>query len=193
MVTVVTKDLLTVTNGIIAHQVNCKGVMGGGIALQIRKKYPLVYETYMRQHAMGGISLGLFQPVEIKAGSLYVVNMAGQDTYGRTGIHTNYEALSKCLEELYTFGQEKSLPIYLPMFIGCGLGGGDWGRVSGIIEEVCPIAIICKYPGSDTKGGFVVEQDSSPACSFSGKEIQFPPLNQGIKGVLGKSDKPWVK
>jgi len=29
------------------HQVNCKGVMGGGIAKQIKERYPLVYKTYL--------------------------------------------------------------------------------------------------------------------------------------------------
>ena len=31
---------------IIAHQVNCLGIMGGGIALQIKNKWPKVFEEY---------------------------------------------------------------------------------------------------------------------------------------------------
>ena len=31
---------------ILCHQVNCQGVMGAGLAKQIRSKYPEVYEQY---------------------------------------------------------------------------------------------------------------------------------------------------
>lgn len=34
---------------IICHQVNCKGVMGGGLAKQIRDVYPNVYYIYKRK------------------------------------------------------------------------------------------------------------------------------------------------
>ena len=37
MIYEVKKDLLT-SEGIIAHQVNCKGVMGAGVAKQIKEK-----------------------------------------------------------------------------------------------------------------------------------------------------------
>ena len=31
---------------IICHQVNCKGVMGAGLAKQIRDKWPVVFDEY---------------------------------------------------------------------------------------------------------------------------------------------------
>ena len=31
---------------IICHQVNCLGIMGGGITLQIKNRWPLVFEQY---------------------------------------------------------------------------------------------------------------------------------------------------
>ena len=33
---------------IICHQVNCQGVMGSGLAKQIRERYPIVYEEYKK-------------------------------------------------------------------------------------------------------------------------------------------------
>lgn len=33
---------------IIGYQVNRLGIMGGGIALQIKKKYPYVYKEYKK-------------------------------------------------------------------------------------------------------------------------------------------------
>ena len=39
-------DLLKVKKGIVCHQVNCIGVMGAGIAQDIRTKWPAVYRNY---------------------------------------------------------------------------------------------------------------------------------------------------
>lgn len=39
-------NLLDIKSGIICHQVNCIGVMGAGLALKIRNKWPIVYKKY---------------------------------------------------------------------------------------------------------------------------------------------------
>lgn len=39
-------NLLDVKSGILCHQVNCVGVMGAGIALQIKGKWPEVFKQY---------------------------------------------------------------------------------------------------------------------------------------------------
>ena len=42
-------NLLEVRSGILCHQVNCIGLMGAGLALQIRNKWPNVFSKY-REH-----------------------------------------------------------------------------------------------------------------------------------------------
>ena len=39
-------NILAVKHGIIVHQINCQGVMGCVIELQIRQKWPEVYQHY---------------------------------------------------------------------------------------------------------------------------------------------------
>ena len=39
-------DLLSVKHGFIMHQVNYLGIMGGGLALQIKRKWPDVFKKY---------------------------------------------------------------------------------------------------------------------------------------------------
>ena len=39
-------DVLNTDCRIVAHQVNCQGVMGGGLARQIRDRYLDVYTKY---------------------------------------------------------------------------------------------------------------------------------------------------
>ncbi len=39
-------SVLDAKENIIGHQVNCIGVMGAGLALQIKNKYSMVFEEY---------------------------------------------------------------------------------------------------------------------------------------------------
>ena len=129
-------DLLKVKRGIICHQVNCKYVMGAGLAAQIRKAYPEHYSDYMSRYAhLGGLCI-----TQINS-DLYVIGIYGQDSYGRNGLYTDYAALEKGLRSVSIFAKEKGLPIYLPFGIGCGLAGGDWQIVSNIIDRVASDAI----------------------------------------------------
>ena len=39
-------NLLDAQTDVIAHQVNCQGVMGSGVAKQIKEKWPDVFKQY---------------------------------------------------------------------------------------------------------------------------------------------------
>ena len=136
-------DILANTNGIICHQVNCRGVMGAGLAKQIKEKYPKVFEWY--KHYCESISplhlLGYAQLVTIgkdKAGNstLAIANLFAQDNYGRTGVYTDYKALEKCFVKVHDIAKEHKLTVYLPYGIGCGLAGGDWEKVEKLINKI---------------------------------------------------------
>ena len=47
MIKLIIGDLLTCDANILAHQVNCMGVMGGGIAKQVKEKYPVAFDKYI--------------------------------------------------------------------------------------------------------------------------------------------------
>ena len=131
----------------IAHQVNCMGVMGAGLALQIRDRWPEVYRKYRKycNPEAGDNQLRLGSVQILKVGdNLFVANLAGQYNYGCGQQHTDYDALRTCLTKLSSWAASASLPVYLPYKMGCNLGGGDWETVSQIISECCPAAIICK-------------------------------------------------
>lgn len=134
MISVVKKDLLKMNVDVIAHQVNCQGVMGAGLALQIRNKYPEVYATY-RKYCPNSNLLGKIQMVDV--GTHFVANLFAQDKYGTDKRHTSYEALKQCFIKLRNYAINNELhSIAIPYNIGCGLAGGDWNTVSKIIKEV---------------------------------------------------------
>ena len=164
---------------IIAHQVNCQGVMGAGVAKAIREKYPSVYESYREQcRVQGSTLLGttLLVPIHADAQQLLdgrviktkplavtIANCYAQDGYGRTGVQTSYPHLRESLTILrecamFRGGDEV---IAMPYKIGCGLAGGNWPTVLEIIEEVFE-----EYPGGvqvwclDGKTEFVLCDDA---------------------------------
>ncbi len=143
MVRYVKGDLLDSNCDYICHQVNCRGRMGSGIAKQIREKFPKAYEVYIERHedALRVLRstdqmLGSSDIVWIPEHNKYVVNMYGQRGYGYNGkCYTSYKAFRFILQEL-----KKDIPtnctIGFPNGVGCGLGGGNWSKISSMIEEI---------------------------------------------------------
>lgn len=132
---------------IIAHQVNCQGVMGAGVAAQIKKKWPEVFEAYQTYCSKNKVADLLGSSCWADVGEHYpfktVVNLFAQDGYGRDKRYTDYEALHDALVEfitVYRFNEsipEKTqLTISIPYMMGCGLAGGDWAVVQAILCEI---------------------------------------------------------
>lgn len=136
------RDLLSVTSGFIVHQVNCRKVMGAGLAKQIKLKWPIVYTSYMNNSGM----LGSYELILV-APDLYVVNLYGQLGYGTDKKYTDYGAVSSALYQLDRQASRQPLTRlrgYFPYGMGAGLGGGSWEVISELIEFYFPDAIICK-------------------------------------------------
>lgn len=131
-------DILTSNSNeksvIVCHQVNMKGVMGAGLAKQIRNKFPDVYNVYKKKCKSGFVELGDVQFVSILEDAGYIVaNIFGQDGYGRDKIYTDYTALKRAFATVAS-GFHDSV-IRIPYRMGCGLAGGNWDVVLKIIQE----------------------------------------------------------
>jgi hypothetical protein len=148
-------DLLNIrTNNsgiIIVQQVNCRRVMGAGLAAAIAKKYPHVLLSYTKREKPW--KLGDTQFVAI-APDGYVCNLAGQENYGREKVQTDIEAVRAGLASVRNFAIKDKLQIYIPFGFGSGNAGGKtstermetWGKVQQAIADVCPEAIIVFKP-----------------------------------------------
>ena len=146
-------NLLDAKQDYICHQVNCRGVMGTGVAKAIRNKWPRVYEDYKAKYDnavntvanldpiygykdANDILLGSIQIVDIEYNYQYVINMFAQDGYGYDGKrYTSYDAFWMCLEEIRSYVGAGST-IAFPKNIGCCRGGANWKVISTMIEEV---------------------------------------------------------
>lgn len=144
MIQVVEGNLLESDVDIIVHQVNCHGVMGAGIAKQIRDKFPNTYLHYhhlcQNSDPMKLIGHNLYTPESLNGKRIIIANIFGQNGFGANRQHTDYEALDSCFALLASAANDlktRGLPntIGLPYNIGCGLGGGDWRIVSNILRK----------------------------------------------------------
>ena len=143
MIKTITGDILNVKNGIICHQVNYYGSMGGGVAASIAERILpddryKEYVDYCKKY--GRTALGHVQ--FLNCGDIIVANLFCQDDALLSDKRrpfvdtiTNYDLMSVCFASVRSAAQISGKRIYIPRKIGCGIAGGDWRIVKGLIEE----------------------------------------------------------
>ena len=153
---IVEKNLFDSDAKVLVHQVNCMGVMGSGIAKQIKEKFPIVFQEYenavrqLQTNCLGGCLL-----VDTGTG-IRIANLFGQylyrnyttdydqyESYKQPGVNgqgnmrfTNYEAFYRGLVYLKSKLGPQDTKIAFPYNIGCDRGGADWKVIEGMIISV---------------------------------------------------------
>lgn len=133
MIRYINGDILDNNYEIFCQQVNCQGVMGSGLAKNIRTYYPEVYEAYSNRKPK---YLGTIDWIHTHDDRI-CVNMYAQEYYGYSAKYTDYIAFSLCLTELedYLCSVPKTYKVAFPYCIGCGLGGGNWQVISALLTD----------------------------------------------------------
>lgn len=138
MITIIEGNLFDTKANIICHQCNCQGKMGSGVAAEVKRRYPKVYEAYYQDYLDGKLQLGYVNFAEAKDGQT-IANMCGQDKYGYDGKqYTHYDKLQECLDNVVAYAKENydTCPtIAFPYLMSCHRGGGDWNVVYKMIED----------------------------------------------------------
>jgi len=125
----------------IIHGCNCFCKMGKGIAKSIKEHFPEAYKADCITKIGDRSKLGTYSHEYIKDYDLYVINAYTQFDYNRFKKTFNYDALEMVLKRLnrdirlrniFDFGMKTK--IGYPK-IGSGLAGGDWNRISKIIDR----------------------------------------------------------
>lgn len=146
MINIVKGNILDAIEDIIVQQVNCKGVMGAGLAKSILNKYPNVkkeYQSFRSFNLNKGLTdkdlLGLVNYVRVSDGKV-IANVFGQvnikkNHFDKT-VYTKTEALTRGLKEVKELSKQLNKSVAIPYGIGCGLAGGDWNIISEIIDSI---------------------------------------------------------
>lgn len=134
MIKFVKGDFFDYDADIRVNTVNCVGVMGAGVALLFKNKYPDMFEEYYKACQNNQVQPG--NPHVWKDNDMFskttVINFP-------TKIHwknpSEYEYIEKGLKWLKEYLSDKhSSTLTLPA-LGCGHGGLDWERVKSMINN----------------------------------------------------------
>jgi O-acetyl-ADP-ribose deacetylase (regulator of RNase III) len=129
MLTFVRGDMFEAQVDIRVNTVNCVGVMGAGVALAFKTRYPEMFRAYKRACDAG----------ELKSGQLHVWKTLNEwivnfptKRHWREG--SRYEDIESGLTALRDYlATQGTVRVALPA-LGCGHGGLDWSRVSEMIR-----------------------------------------------------------
>jgi O-acetyl-ADP-ribose deacetylase (regulator of RNase III) len=119
----------------IVNPVNCKGVMGKGIAITIKIKYPDVFNAYEDDcdrglYKPGGVRI--YRQTSKDKLPMYVVCFATKDHWNEPSNLDWIKVGLSNLAEVIHFNGIKS--ISLPK-LGCGNGKLEWKDVKSLIQE----------------------------------------------------------
>jgi O-acetyl-ADP-ribose deacetylase (regulator of RNase III) len=117
----------------LVNTVNTQGVMGKGIALEFKRRFPANYEFYRQACAQGQVQIGkmLVFPTQ-SLQPQYIINFPTKRHWrGRSKL----EYIERGLQDLVRVVQQHGIrSIALPP-LGCGNGGLRWEQVKLLIEQ----------------------------------------------------------
>ncbi len=123
---------------IFLHGCNAQGVMGSGVAANVKSLWPAAYSEYKLKHSRVGLPVGDNISVCVSGkDNQYVINAITQKYYGRDKdkVYVDYDAVRGCLLQARSAAKNLNLSIHFP-FIGGGLANGDRDVLMKIFEEV---------------------------------------------------------
>lgn len=126
-----TGNLFDTTSKHIGHGVNTKGVMGAGIAVEFRNRFPKMYTQYKAVCEGGGLKPGgLFVA---KEGGYVIHNIASQKNPGADARYVwLHMAAYRAAERVVEMG---GATLAIPL-IGCGIGGLEWSGVRNVLDLI---------------------------------------------------------
>lgn len=124
-------DIFLAEEDCIAHGCNCEGIMGAGLAKQVKKHYPESFKEYRDRCLDGNFTPGgLFFD---KRFDKPLLHMATQETI-KEGAKIEY--IEQCLKKLMVFYRTYEISSVALPKIGAGLGGLFWEDVKGKIVKL---------------------------------------------------------
>ncbi|WP_437921524.1 type II toxin-antitoxin system antitoxin DNA ADP-ribosyl glycohydrolase DarG [Sphingobacterium sp. LRF_L2] len=166
-------DLLQSDAEALVNTVNTVGVMGKGIALQFKNKYPHNYKVYKEACKKGELKVG--EVLVVKDGDIlcekYIINFPTKEHWRSPSelsyIQEGLKALEKSIKEY------NITSIALPP-LGCGNGGLDWNVVKPMIIDALgdiEIDIYIYEPNLEIKNILQSEKKTKNAKLTPGKAM----------------------
>jgi O-acetyl-ADP-ribose deacetylase (regulator of RNase III) len=130
MVTFTSGDIFNSAAQVITNTINTVGVMGAGLALKFKNRFPQMFEDYHQRCANGKVKQG--EPYLWEDENVQILNFPTKRHWQEPSRLEDIEAGLKYLASNYQTMSIQSLA--LPP-LGCGLGGLNWDQVRPLIDR----------------------------------------------------------
>jgi len=130
VVTFVKGDMFKSPAQVLTNTVNCVGVMGAGLALEFKNRYPMMFEDYKTKCDQGAVKSG--QPYLWEDDTAQILNFPTKRDWRNDSVFQDIEDGLKHLASSYP---EMGIQSLAMPALGCGLGGLDWSDVKPLIEK----------------------------------------------------------
>jgi O-acetyl-ADP-ribose deacetylase (regulator of RNase III) len=168
-----TGDLLAQKVDAIVNTVNTVGVMGKGVALQFKRKWPENFREYEKACKRGEVAVGKMFIYD--AGGLllprYIINFPTKKHWRSP---SKLEYIEQGLTDLVVQARLLNLRSLAMPPLGCGNGGLDWADVRPLIEQAfneLPDVEVRLFPPSSERRDLV-------------SEAKMPPMTAGRAAVV---------
>lgn len=134
MITFVSGDILDDDAEAIVNPINCVGVMGKGLALAAKNRWPQMFDAYKAACDSGSVRPGemWLWPTGELFGTQYVIGFPTKRHWRAASQLQDIEAGLGAMHKAIVHHELRSVAI--PM-IGCGQGGLDWNFVGRRLVE----------------------------------------------------------
>lgn len=130
MVTFVKGDIFKSPSQVLTSAVNCVGVMGKGVALEFKNRYPQMFCDYKMKCEQGSVKLG--QPYLWEDDSAQVFNFPTKRHWRDNSLLQDIDDGLKYLAASY---EKMGIQSIAMPALGCGLGGLSWSEVRPLIVK----------------------------------------------------------
>ncbi len=179
-------DLFNDNAEAIVNTVNCVGVMGRGIALQFKKRYPENFKEYEKRCRHGEIMPGRMFVHENNSliGPKYIINFPTKRHWKGA---SRIEDIDSGLEDLVKVIKKYQIQSIAIPPLGSGLGGLEWAVVKAKIEtalaSVADVEINVYEPSGAPKAEDMVRNKQVPQMT-SGRAVLIKLIQIYLGGLL---------
>jgi O-acetyl-ADP-ribose deacetylase (regulator of RNase III)/uncharacterized protein YwgA len=170
-------DLLNSRAQTLVNTVNCVGIMGKGVALEFKKRFPAMFEDYVRRCERKEVRLGepyLYRDLS----GVQIINFPTKDHWRSP---SRLKDIERGLDYLVSqVGEWRITSMTMPP-LGCGNGGLEWSEVGPLIYHrlrSLPFDIEVYAPYGTPKSQLTTEFLAAPSqTTFLDKGRRFEKLN----------------
>lgn len=180
----------------LVNTVNCVGIMGKGVALEFKKRFPAMFEDYARRCDRKAVKLGEPYLYEDENG-VKILNFPTKDHWRSASRISDIErGLTHLVEHYERWGiTSMAMPP-----LGCGNGGLEWAEVGPLIYRKLhrlPIDIEVYAPYGTPSTELKIEFLSTPAqISLEGKGRRMERMSPGwvalVEVLKALEDQPYA-